>query len=68
MFVINSEIIPVAYERGLSVLRLDSTTGAHETRVSILKGAGCHVDTTLISMHGTHKVSAEGHGCPPQGT
>ena len=37
MFVINSEIIPVAYEIGLSVLRLDPTTGAHETMVSIFR-------------------------------
>ena len=37
MFVINSEIIPVTYERGLFVLRLDPKTGTNETRVSIAK-------------------------------
>ena len=36
MFVINSEIIPVTFGRGLFVVRLDPTTGAHEMRVSIL--------------------------------
>ena len=26
--------------------------------------SGCHVDTTLINMHNTPKISAEGHGYP----
>ena len=30
--------------------------------VSVL--SGCHVDTTLIYMHNTPKISAEGHGYP----
>ena len=35
MFVIDSEIIPVTYARGLFVLKLDPKTGAYDTRVGI---------------------------------
>ena len=28
---------------------------------------GCHTNATLINMHKTHKVTAEGYDCPLQG-
>ena len=35
-----------------------------ETSCETISTVGCHVDTTLINMHETPKVSAEGHGFP----
>ena len=35
-----------------------------ETGCETISTVGCHVDTTLINMHETPKVSTEGHGFP----
>ena len=71
MFVINSEIIPVTYKRGLFVLKLDPTTGANETRVSIVKVSGVtltpHSLVCMGPIRSLLKVMAAHHRKPYQG-